>query len=132
MRHCRWSTGTVAALLVVGCAGSQGGIDVVHPEVATGRESVAVEVINEHFYDARLYALYVNGERYPLGTVPGNSTAGPITIPWRPRTLTVEVHMIIAGGAYLSDGVDVEPGDLVQIRLPPNIESSGFFRPLPR
>jgi len=130
MRQTNWSAGMAAALLVVGCAPGQRGIDVVHPEAAIGRETVTVQVINEHFYDARLYAVYSNGERHPLGTVGGNTTENAITIPWRPRSLIIEVHMIIAGGAYQSDPVDVEPGDIVQVRLPPNIESSGFFRRL--
>ena len=91
-------------------------------------DSVFVEIVNDNYYDARLHAIYEGGMRYPLGTVGGNRRQAAVAIPWQPRPLEVTVTLIIGGGAYVSDRIDVAPGDIVAVRVPPNIASSIFFR----
>ena len=87
-----------------------------------------VEVINDNYYDARLYALYAGGARYPLGTVGGNLSQAQVAIPWTPRPLVVELFLVIGGGHYVSDVLSPQPGEVLQVRLPPNLDASGFFR----
>lgn len=90
-------------------------------------DTVYVEVINDHYYDARVHVLYDGGARYAVGTIGGNQRQDAVAIPWRPRALVVEVTMIIQGSVYRSQAVDAARGDVVEVRLPPNIETSGFF-----
>ncbi len=114
-------------VLVVACARGRG-VDI--PRVATPdtSDSVFVEVINDNYYDARLYARYAGGARYPLGTVGGNLRQARVAIPWTPRPLVVELFLVIGGGHYVSDVLSPQPGEVVQVRLPPNLDASGVFR----
>jgi hypothetical protein len=90
-------------------------------------EQVFVDVINDNYYDARIYAIYGGGARRALGTVPGNERRLALAIPWQPRALLFEVVLVVDGSVYRSEGMNVAPGDVVQLRLPPNIATSGFF-----
>ena len=122
----------VAALtLAVAC--SRGGNSVVVAgEAPAIADSVTVEIVNDNYYDARVYAIYVGGERHPLGTIPSYKTTSGMRIPWRPRPLVFEVHLVTGFGKYLSYEIDVFSGDYVQLRLPPNYEVSDSFRKIPR
>lgn len=122
----------VAALILgAACASAQQLQD--EPVVALAPpDSVFIEVINDNYYDARIHVIYDGGARYSLGTIAGNQRQAEMAIPWQPRSLVAEVTLIIQGGVYLSDVLDVAPGDLVQIRLPPDMASSAFFRRVPR
>jgi hypothetical protein len=123
---------TVAtALLGAGCARKPDG-RVAPKEAAAGADSVFIDVINDNYYDARVYAIYDGGARHPLGTIDGNQRVDRLAIPWRPRTIVFEVTLLVEGGTYRSDGMNVAAGDLVEIRLPPNIGSSVFFRRVSR
>lgn len=120
-----------AFVLGAACASVQ---DVrVQPTGATSPpDSVFVEVANDNYYDARVHVIFGGGARYSLGTIGGNRRQAELAIPWLPRSLQAEVTLITQGGVYLSDAVDVARGDLVQIRVPPDIQSSAFFRRIPR
>ena len=118
--------GAAAVVLAVTCARGRA-VDVQHVTPDTP-DSVFVEVINDNYYDARLYALYAGGARYPLGTVGGNLSQARVAIPWTPRPLVVELFLVIGGGHYVSDVLSPQPGEVVQVRLPPNLDASGFFR----
>lgn len=125
-------TASVAlALAGTACATQAGGINVVRPEVPAARDSIAITVINDHWYDARVYAVYGGAMRYPLGVIGNKREVGPIVIPWQIQELSMEVDLIIAPGRYVTDEILVQPGDIVELRIPPNISSSGFFRPMP-
>lgn len=91
-------------------------------------ESVTVAITNDNFYDARIHALYDGGHRYSLGTVPGNGQQAEVTIRWAPQPIIFEITFIVSGAVYLSHPVQAQPGDIIEVRLPPNIEASGFFR----
>ena len=92
------------------------------------REEIAVRVINDNYYSARIRAVYDGGNRYSIWTVESHSTVDDLVIPWQPRLLWFEIDLIVGPGFYLSDRVHVAPGDLVELRLPPDLEESGFFR----
>jgi len=89
---------------------------------------IVVEAINDNYYDARMYVIYEGGIRRSLGTVAGNGGQAQVAIPWQPRALVVEVTLIIGGGVYRSNRIHVSPGEVLEVRVPANIESSGFFR----
>jgi len=116
-------------LAVLGVACAQPPAVRVQPNAgAVMPESVFVEVVNDNYYDARVHTIYDGGGRHSLGTIAGNRRQIARAIPWQPRSLTVEVTLIIGGGVYRSDAIDVAAGDLVQVRVPANLETSGFFR----
>lgn len=121
-----------AAVIVVTAACIRGrAVDVQHAATPDAPDSVFVEVINDNYYDARLYVLYAGGARYPLGTVGGNLRQARVAVPWTPRSLVVELFVVVGGGHYLSDAVTPQPGEVVEVRLPPNLDASGFFRRVP-
>lgn len=117
---------TLLALVVVlgGCAG----IRSEAPEPGTRPDSVYIDAVNDHFYDARIHAVYAGGQRQSLGTVPGNGGTAQLTIPWEPRALTFRIMFVVSGQTYLSLAVDVNRNERMELRIPPNIDASGFFR----
>lgn len=118
-------TVAVAVLAATACAGRQN----VDPNIPAGEaDSVFVETINDNYYDARVHAVYSSGTRRTLGTIPGNGGKGEAAIPWEPRELVFEISFVIAGTAYVTYPIDVTRGESFELRLPPNIDASGFFR----
>jgi hypothetical protein len=115
------------AVLGVACGRAQG----VGPQSATPESApagIVVQVINDNYYDARIRLIYDGGLRRSLGTIGGNGGQAKVTVPWQPRALVVEVTLVIGGGVYRSDRIHVSPGDVLEVRVPANLESSGFFR----
>jgi hypothetical protein len=123
-----WTAVVVAAL---GCGGSQPVHD-ASPESFSVPDSIDVEVINQNYYDANIYAIYGEAERRWVGNVPGVGTRSSFVLPWYPRTLAFEIDFVVGPGVFISDRVDVARGDAVQLTVPPNILASGFFRRLRR
>lgn len=121
---------TLAALSLVVVAACGGGkdIEVRHAVSPDAPDSIYVEIVNEHFYDARVYALYEEAARRPLGLVVGNTTAMPVALPWQPRPFVFEISFIAESGLYYTDQIMLDRGDVIQIRIPPNIATSAFFR----
>jgi hypothetical protein len=121
---------TLAALSLVVAAACGGGkeIEVRHAVTPDAPDSVYVEIVNEHFYDARVYVLYEEAARRPLGLVVGNTTAMPVAVPWQPRPYVFEISFIAESGLYYTEDVVLEPGDVIRLRIPPNIATSAFFR----
>lgn len=121
------------ALLAAGAACARGTGDVAHQATAgEPPDSVYVEVVNDHFYDARVHAVYDGGARHSLGTIPGNGNHAELVIPWQPRPLVFEITFVISNAAYLTYPIDVARGEALEIRLPSNIHLSGFFRRVPK
>lgn len=79
-------------------------------------DSFVLEVENQNFNEARLYARW-NGMRERIGSVVGNRSQN-FTLRWRTGDLRVEVDFLAAGG-FISDPVVVNPGDTVVFRIPP-------------
>ena len=95
-------------------------------------DSVAVEVVNDNYFDARVYAIYAGGSKHPLGTIRSHNSESDLKIAWQPRRLAFEVHLVTGLRTYLSHEIDVSPGDYVQLRLPPDFEVSDTFRRISR
>ncbi|KPJ94680.1 MAG: hypothetical protein AMS18_03245 [Gemmatimonas sp. SG8_17] len=127
-RMLRSSHAIAGALVIVAAACSQSNpITIAHTPTPLVRDSIIVTVINDHFYEARVHAVYGQGLRYPLGVMGMKRENGPFTIPWHIEELAFEIDMITISGRYVSDEIPVQPGDLVELRIPPNISSSAFF-----
>lgn len=84
--------------------------------------------MNDNFYDARIHAVYRGGQRRSLGTIAGNGGSTRTALAWEPHSLVFEVSFIISGASYVSQPVDVARGESIEVRLPANIDQSGFFR----
>lgn len=87
-----------------------------------------VEVVNDNYYDARVHLIYDGGTRHSLGTIASNARGPTEAVPWLPRPLFVEVTLVVGGGVYRSQAIDVVQGEVLVIRVPANLETSGFFR----
>lgn len=111
------------ALLSAACATRRG---------APQPESFVVDVLNENFYAARVHAIWNGANRRPLGTIDGNGGRARATLGWEPRALAFEVQLVTEGSSWISQQVDVSPGDSIELRVPSNIRESGFFRRVPR
>ena len=124
---------TVLAVLplAVACSRSDRAAVVVGAAPAVA-DSVAVEVVNDNYYDARVYAVYAGGAKHRMGTVRSHSSESDLRIPWQPRRLAFEVHLVTGFRTYLSHEIDVSPGDYVQLRLPPDFDVSDSFRRVSR
>jgi hypothetical protein len=116
-----------AALVGVACGGGPD-VSVPHAAVPHVGDSIYVEIVNEHFNDARVHAIYDGGHRYTLGLVVGHSKAPLNGIPWQPHPLVLEISFIAAGGPYYTHDLLLAPGDVITVRIPPNIATSAFFR----
>lgn len=100
----------------------------VQPSKDPVGDSIFVEVINDNYYDARVHVIYQSGARHSVGTVAGNARQAAVAIPWQPRALVIEVALIVGTGVYQSIALDVAAGDVVEVRIPPNLDVSAFFR----
>lgn len=116
-----------AGLIAMACGGARE-VEVHSAASPELTDSVYVRVTNDHFADARLYAIYEGGSRYPLGLVSGKSKAPLQAVLWQPRPLVLEISFIAEPGLYYTEDLMLERGDVVQITIPPNIATSAFFR----
>jgi hypothetical protein len=117
----------LAVVLAAGCA-RHGRVRPVELDAAPVPDSVFVEVINDNYYDVRIHVVYDGGARVSLGTIGGHQRQGAVAIVWYPRALVVEVAMVIGNAVYVSDKLNVAAGDIFEVRVPPDLESSAFFR----
>jgi hypothetical protein len=115
----------IAFVLLIGVACARSGNRIAGQ---AARESILVNVLNENYYDARVHAVYVGGQRRSLGTIAGNGGRSEVVLEWEPRALAFEVLLVTEGATYLSQPVDVAAGDSIEVRVPANIAGSGFFR----
>jgi hypothetical protein len=118
------------ALLGTACAGGRAADGVGMP--SDQPETILIETTNDHFYDARVHAIYAGGKRQTLGTIPGNGGQSEVAITWEPRDLVFEISFVVSGASYVTWPMDVTRGQHLELRLPPNIDASGFFRRVSR
>lgn len=115
-------------MLLAGCGGGGSFLRSLDAPFPVTPDEVGIELINHNYYEARVYAQYEGGGRYPLGSVgPTGGTVTGLTIPWNPRPLCFEIDLVTGPGRYRSDLVLVVRGDVLQLTIPPNIATSGFF-----
>ena len=107
------------ALGAVGCASLSGGESRTGWDVGSSEEQVVeLQITNQNFKDARIYALW-GGERRRLGMVSGN-TSQTFRVQWRPgANLRIEVDFL-AGGGFVSESVSTWPGEAFEFIIPAN------------
>lgn len=118
----------IAGAVLCGAACHRGRAVHVQPSKYPIGDSIFVEVINDNYYDARVHVIYQGGARHTVGTVTGNARQAAVAIPWQPRALVIEIALIVGTGVYQSIALDVTAGDVVEVRIPPNLDVSAFFR----
>ncbi len=132
-RHRALGTWALGVLAISGLAcGGAGSGSIVRQPGPVDFDGVMLDVINDNYYDARIYAVYGGGERHALGSVSANQTVEGLTFPWRARPLAFEVHLVVGMQRYVSHEIDVDQGEHLQLRLPPNLSTSGSFRRIRR
>jgi hypothetical protein len=90
-------------------------------ESAAASRSIVV-VTNQRFYDMNIYVVQDAGNRVRLGTVTGNSSARftiPSFVVGIGSTLRFIADPIGPSGASLSEQLNVQPGDAVQLTIAP-------------
>lgn len=82
-------------------------------------DSVRIDVVNDNFYDADIFSEYEGDVRRRLGMVNGFSSRS-FSIPYRPAQLVMVMRLIGAGEA-VSNILAVNPGDILELRLLPDL-----------
>ncbi len=113
------------AVGVVACASSGSRFDELEP--GRGGE-LALEVENQNFYDATLYAVS-GSRRHRLGTVGGNGKRN-FTFPWVGPEVRIEIRLISVG-SYLTEPITVDRGDVLQLTIEPDLDRKIALRRRP-
>jgi hypothetical protein len=82
-------------------------------------DSITIEVVNNNFYDANIYAQYEGQNRNRLGMVFGHGT-GTFHVRWHQSDLRM-VMSLVGGGTATSNSLVVSPGDVVRLELMPDL-----------
>ena len=123
MSQTRIILGLVAlGLTSASCAVLPGRRDADELDEPVPRE-ITLEVDNQNFHDATLYALRA-GERRRIGNVVG-LTRGQFAFVWTDNDLSVEIYLM-ALGSYYTRPMAIDPGDDVKLVVQPNLHK---FRP---
>ena len=101
-------------LVAAGCASS--GEDAFDRSSAQAQEAM-LTAENQNFSDATIYAVWDAGNRQRLGMVTG-LTSQTFELDIKGSELRLQVDFI-AGGEFMSDRIMVNPGDHVQVTIPP-------------
>ncbi len=84
------------------------------------RREISIEVKNDNFHDATLYAIR-SGLRLRLGFVTGFNK-DTFKFRWPEGDLRIEIDFI-AGGRYYSQVMDVQPGDELALTILPSLHT---------
>jgi len=106
-----------ATLLLCACGvlgGGAGAEDEPLPEPI-----LTLQVENQNFYDATVYARSRGGERQRLGVVMGNNRA-TFTFRWLHDELSLIIQLL-AGGSTVTDRILVSPGDSLNLIITPDL-----------
>lgn len=107
---------SVLAAGVVACGSSGGRFDELEPERG---DELALEVENQNFYDATLYAIS-GSRRHRLGIVAGNGK-GNFTFAWSGPQVRIEI-LLMSVGSYLTEPISVDRGDVLQLTIEPDLD----------
>lgn len=116
-----WTGMTVA---VVGCGLFGGGR--ANDEFAPQRRTeIMLEVRNQNFYDATLYAV-ARGERLRIGFISGNSSE-TFSFRWTQLDLSIEVDFL-AVGSFFTESIPVDRGDVLELIIEPDAHRRAIRR----
>ena len=107
----------MATLLLGACAGTGSNVSDSPFSAADGeREIVQIQVLNNNFSDATLWAVVMDSRRIRLGNVTGKTDAS-FSIPWRfSEPMRIEIDMV-AGPRCRTRPITVDPGDVLQLEI---------------
>ena len=109
-----------ATVGAMGCA--SGSSDAADPYDRSGASSREVTVIvdNLNTSDATLYMIWGAGNRVRLGRISGLSEGG-FTTRWYGPDVRMEARFL-AGETYVTNSLPVSPGEILELRLPGNLD----------
>ena len=106
------------SVCLIGCGRLSGGSD-DYP-VSMRDNEIALRVINQNYYDARLFARWRNGRRVSIGQVTGFDEK-TFTFRWEYFDLQVEINLPSVGIHY-TPWMNVEQGDELELVIDPSLD----------
>lgn len=107
-----------ATVLLTGCARLSGRPE--EPPIALRDNEIALRVINQNYYDARLYARWRNGRRVSIGHVTGFNEE-TFVFRWEYFDIQVEINLLSVGIHY-TPWMNVERGDELELVIDPSLD----------
>lgn len=116
----RFRLAILACLTVylIGCGRLFGGSqdDLAPPQ----SNEITLHVINQNYYDARLFARWRNGRRVSIGSVTGFDEE-TFTFRWEYFDIQVEINLLSVG-RHLSPWMMVDKGDELELVIDPSLD----------
>ena len=117
---------TILVCLLPGAVAGCGGSGSVRSPFEGDVDFVRIDVVNSNFVDATLRAI-IGGAPRRLGRVTGHSSA-TFSLDWpNSRPLRIEIDLFV-GGSCITRTLNVEPGDVVELQIDPNLQSGAGCR----
>jgi len=107
-----------ASMYLIGCGPLTGRSEEV-PMTMRDNE-IALHVINQNYYDARLFARWRNGRRVSIGHVTGFNEE-TLIFRWEYFDLQVEINLLSVGIHY-TPWMNVERGDELELVIDPSLD----------
>jgi len=83
-------------------------------------DEISLHVINQNYYDARLYAHWPNGRRVSVGSVTGFDE-GTFRFRWEYYDVRIEINLLSVGAHY-TQWMHVEHGDELELVIDPSLD----------
>lgn len=118
-----------AAVVLPGCANRSASLSPFSAALAE-RNEIRVDVLNNNFSDATLWAIIENARRVRLGNVTGKTDA-VFTMPWdwTNQNLKIEIDLV-AGPRCVTRAIPVDPGDILQLEIKPTFLQTAGCTPI--
>ena len=111
----RYPHGMIALMFVVAGCGLLGGGSQAAPR---GHE-LTLNVKNQNYYDATLYALY-QSRRQQIGTVNGMSERA-FSLDWGHPDIRIEIYLLSVG-SHFTEPMFIEDGDELELVIDPSLD----------
>ena len=109
-----------ASVGAIGCASGSSGSSDAYDRSGSNSRDVTVIVDNLNTSDATLYMIWGAGTRVRLGRISGLSE-GEFTTRWYGPDVRMEARFL-AGETYVTHSLPVSPGEILELRLPGNLD----------
>ena len=107
-----------AAASSVACARLSGGSEEF--QLPIREDEISLHVINQNFYEARLFAHWQNGRRVSIGHVTGFDDE-TFTFRWEHHDIRVEINLLSVG-THFTPWMNVERGDELELVIDPSLD----------
>ncbi len=107
-----------AAVGLLGCGRLSNESEELQPQMR--ENDVLLRVVNQNFYDARLFARWRNGRRVSIGQVTGFDEE-TFVFRWEHFDLRVEINLLSVGVHY-TPWMHVEHGDELDLVIDPSLD----------